>query len=204
MKKRFKVFHAWSLEWAKTKWGALALFICAFADASFLPLPTPMLVITMTLLSIPNAYKYALYATLGLVCGAIAGYTIGYFAWLTPDGDFTRLAQFMFDHVPGFTETVYNTIRFQFAKWDFGILFVASFLPLPYNLFSISAGVFDVNPFMFCFATLFSQGLRFYLLALLIKKLGPRVKRLLDSKLKPVLIIATVCIAIVIVIVKTL
>jgi membrane protein DedA with SNARE-associated domain len=81
-------------------------------------------------------------------------------------------------------------------------LFIASVLPLPYKIFSISSGVFDINIFIFCITTLISQGIKFFLLALLIIKLGPEVKKLLEFNLKPIAIIATACIAIVIVAIK--
>jgi membrane protein YqaA with SNARE-associated domain len=193
MRNWIKKFHVWSLQWAKTKWGVWVLFFCAFADASFLPLPTPMVLLTLTLLNIANAYKYALYGTLGIVFGALTGYYVGHFAWLDGNGEFTGLAQFMFNNIPGFSVTGYNNMQVEFAKWDLWILFIASFLPLPYNIFSISSGVFDVNIFMFFVATLISQGLRFFLLALLIRKMGAEVKNILEKRLKPIAIIVTVC-----------
>jgi membrane protein YqaA with SNARE-associated domain len=191
MKSWFKKLHVWSLQWAKTKWGAWSLFICAFTDASFLPMPTPLFFLTLTLLNIKNAYKYALFATLGTLFGALAGYSIGQFAWLKLNGDFTGLAQFMFDYIPGFSEGVYNNIQIQYAKWDFWILFIASFILVPYKLFSISSGVFDINIFIFCFATLISQGIKFTLLALLIIKIGPDAKKIFELKLNPFLIRVT-------------
>jgi membrane protein YqaA with SNARE-associated domain len=197
-----KKLQVWSLQWAKTKWGTWLLFFCAFADASILPLPTPYFFLALTLLNINNAYKYALFATLGTLFGAIAGYSIGHFAWLTMNGEFTGFAQFIINHIPGFSEAVYNNIQVQYAKWDFWILFLASLLPLPYKIFSISSGVFDINIFVFCIATLISQGIRYYLLALLIIKIGPEVKKLLKAKLKPIAIAATICIAITIIVIK--
>jgi len=194
-----KKFSTWSLQWANTKWGTWSLFICAFADASFLPLPTPMFFLALALLNITKTYRYALFATLGTLTGAIAGYSIGHFAWINLHGEFTGLAQFLFNNVPGFSEEFYNKIQILYSKWDFWILFIASVLPLPYKIFSISSGVFDINIFIFCTATLISQGIKFFLLALLIIKLGPEVKKLLEFNLKPVAIIATACIAIAIV-----
>lgn len=94
MKSWFKRLHVWSLQWANTKWSTWALFICAFADASFLPLPTPMFFITLILLNVSKAYKYALFGTLGTLFGAIVGYSIGHFAWLNMNGEFTGFAQF--------------------------------------------------------------------------------------------------------------
>lgn len=204
MKNWFKRLHSWALQWANNKWGAWALFICAFADASFLPLPTPMFFLALVLLNTAKAYKYALFGTIGTLLGAVAGYSIGHFAWLNSSGEFTRLAQFLINHIPGFSEIVYNQIQSQFAKWNFWILFIAAFIPVPYKIFSISSGVFDINVFMFCIATLISQGIRYYLFAMLIVKLGPEVKKLLEFKLKPIAIITTVCLAIIIVVVKVI
>jgi len=204
MKEWFKRLHFWSLQQADTKWGAWALFLCAFADASVLGLPTPMLFLGLTLLNIKKAYKYALFGILGTLAGSIAGYSIGHFAWINPEGEFTGLAQFLFNNIPGFSEAGYNKIHLLYAKWDFWILFIAAALPLPYKIFSISSGVFDINIFIFCLATLISQGIKFLLLAILTIKLGREVKKLLEFNWKPIAIAATACIAIVIVIIKIL
>lgn len=195
-------FNAWSLHWACTKWAPWSLFICAFADASFLPLPTPMFFLALALLNITKTFKYALFATLGTVSGAIVGYSIGHFAWINLHGEFTGLAQFLFNNIPGFSEEIYNKIHVLYSKWDFWVLFLASSLPLPYKIFSISSGVFDINIFIFCTATLISQGIKFFLLAFLIIKLGPEVKKILEFKLKPIAIIATASIVIIIVAIK--
>jgi membrane protein YqaA with SNARE-associated domain len=196
MKNWLKQLHVWSLKWADTKWGAWALFICAFADASCLPLPTPMLFLTLALLHLTKAYKYALFGTMGTLFGALAGYSVGYFAWLNVNGDFTGLAHFMFNNVPGFSEAIYNKVHGLFSKWGFGILFIAAFVPLPYKIFSISSGVFDVNLFVFCIATLIGQGIKFYSLAWLTITIGVAVKRLIETRLKPIGIIVTICFAI--------
>jgi membrane protein YqaA with SNARE-associated domain len=199
MENWFKSIRYWSLYWANTKWGSWALFFCAFADASFLPLPTPLLFLTLALLNISRAYKYAMIGTAGILAGAMAGYSIGHFTWLDANEDFTGFAQFMFNNIPGFSKEAYTNISLQFAKWDFGILFVASFMPLPYNIFSVTSGVFDVNVFMFCIATLVGQGARFWLMAFGVIKLGPRVTKLIELKRKPAALILMACIVIAIV-----
>jgi membrane protein YqaA with SNARE-associated domain len=191
MKQWFKNLHEWSLKWANTKWGAWGLFICAFADASFLPLPTPMFFIALALLNIKKAYVYALYGTFGSLFGAMAGYAIGHFAWLSVNGDFTPFANFVFNHVPGFTVDFYNKILLLFEKWDLWILLVASLIPIPYKIFSISSGVFDVNFLIFCIATFVSQGVKFYIFAFLSVKLGQNIKKILEFNYKPIAIIAT-------------
>jgi membrane protein YqaA with SNARE-associated domain len=202
MRNRLNGLHAWSMQWANTKWGTWALFICAFADASFLPLPTPMFFLALVLLNFSKAHKYAFLATLGTLSGAVVGYSIGHLAWLNLNGDFTALAQFLFNHIPGFTESVYNQIHLQYSKWDFWILFIAPYIPVPYKIFSISSGIFNINVFMFCIATLIGQGLRFYALSFLIIKIGPKVKNILEYNLKPIAFIAAACIAITVFVIK--
>lgn len=161
-----------------------------------------MFFLALALLNISKSYKYALFGTLGTLTGAIAGYSIGHFAWLNINGEFTGLAQFLFNNLPGFSVAGYDKIQLLYEKWDFWILFVAALLPLPYKIFSISSGVFDINLLMFCLATLVSQAIKFFALALLTIKLGPQVKKLFQFNWKPVIIIAGTFIAIAIVVTK--
>jgi membrane protein YqaA with SNARE-associated domain len=202
MKKWFKRFHAWILHWANTKWGTWILFLCAFADASILGMPTPIFFLALTVLSIKKAYRNAIFATIGTLSGAIAGYAIGHFAWINVNGEFTGLAQFLFDNMPGFSIAGYSKIHILYEKWDFWILFIAAALPLPFKIFSISSGVFDINIVIFCVATLISQGIKFLVLSLLTIKLGVEVKKLFEFNWKPIAIIATACIAVVIILLK--
>jgi len=202
MKDLVNRLHSWTLQWANTKRGTWALFLCAFADASFLPLPTPMFFLLLSLLNIKKAYLYAIYGTLGSFFGALVGYAIGHFAWIDVNGEFSAFAQFVFNYVPRLSETMYNSIQIQFEKWDFWILFVASLMPVPYKIFSISSGVFNINIVMFCIATLLSQGLKFYLLALLTIKIGPGVQKIMDYKIKPTVLIITASAIILIVAIK--
>jgi membrane protein YqaA with SNARE-associated domain len=195
MKRWLRKLHTWSLQWADTKWGTLALFLCAFADASFLGLPTPMLFIALVILNKVKAYRFVLTGISGTIAGALAGYAIGHFAWLNNNGEFTGFAMFLFDNIPGFSLNSYESIQQLYEKWDIAILFVAAALPLPFKIFSISSGVFDVNLLVFSGATLISQAIKFYLLALLTIKLGPEVKNLLKLNWKPIAMITTVGIA---------
>lgn len=204
MKNWFKGIRTWTMHWAGTKWGAWALFICAFADASFFGLPTPMFFLALAVLNITKVYKYALFGILGTLAGAVTGYAIGHFAWLNPNGEFTGLAQFLLNHIPGFSEAGYDKIHLLYEKWDFWILFIAAALPLPFKIFSISSGVFDINIFIFCVATLISQSIKFFLLALLTVKLGPEVKKLFKLNWKPIALLAMASIAAAVLIVKIL
>jgi len=194
--------HRQSLQLANTKWGTWTLFLFSFADSSFLPLPITTFFIVLSLINPLRAYKYALFNTLGTLAGALAGYIIGHFIWLNITGEFTGVANFIFTKIPGCSEVLYNQIHILYAKRGFWILVLASFTPIPFGLFSISSGAFAINIFIFCLATLISQGIKFFLLAFIIIKSGDKIKKLNEFNWKPFAIITTICVVIAILVIK--
>lgn len=116
--------------------------------------------------------------------GGIAGYCIGYYMWLTPGGDFTPLARFFFEHVPGFDVNLYQYISDLYNQWSYGIFFSAIFLPIPFQIYSITAGAFDVNLIIFAITTFLFQGIRFFVLAFLVIKFGEGVRSIVQRHLK--------------------
>ena len=185
----YKRIHAHTLELANTKWGIWVLFICAFADASFLPLPVTTIFLILALLNVKKTFKYALFVVFGTIAGASAGYLIGHYAWIKPNGQFTGLVQFLFNHIPGFSEDAYNKIHHLFVRWDYWILCAAAFTPVPYGVFSILSGVFEMNVLFFLLATFVTQGIKFSFLALITAKLGVQVKKYTELSWKPAAIL---------------
>ena len=179
-------------ETANTKLGIFILFISAMADASFLPLPITTLFLFLIFLNSKMIHKYVFFVILGTLSGATAGYLFGHFAWLKSDGEFTDAVQFLFNNIPGFTPGVYQKVHDLFTKWDFWILCAATVTPLPYGMFSVSSGVFDVGIIIFLLTTLVCQTIKFSFLALLTMKLGPEVKRMMKFNWKPIVILAAV------------
>ena len=196
-----KLTERW-LQLSKAKWGSLLLFICAFADASIFPMFAPVLLVALALSDITKTYKYSLIAIAGTFTGALAGYSIGHFAWFKTDGELTALSEFMLTYIPGFTANSYDKIHVFFDRWDIWILSLASSLPIPYKYFSISSGVFNLNILLFGIVTLIVQSLKFLVLGFLINKLGTKVKRLMEINWKPVIIIAVASIALILIVTK--
>ncbi|MCF8266097.1 MAG: DedA family protein, partial [Melioribacteraceae bacterium] len=168
--------YDWMLHWASTPYGAIALFFLAFAEASFFPIPPDALLIALVLGASTKAFRFALNSTIGSVLGALLGYSIGYFAWWTGDREFSSLAMFFFDTVPGFTQELFTNVQILYRDWDFWIIFTAGFTPIPYKIFTISSGAFDINLVMFVIASVISRGARFFLVAFLIWKFGEQIK----------------------------
>ncbi|MBU0648479.1 DedA family protein, partial [Patescibacteria group bacterium] len=83
---------------------------------------------------------------------------------------------------PGFTIEIYESIRETYNQWDFWAIFTAGFTPIPFKIFTITAGVFNINFAIFMLASAISRGARFFIIAFLIWKYGPRIKDFIDRQ----------------------
>ena len=107
--------------------------------------------------------------------GAIGGYHIGHFLWWNGDG-YNEIAHFFFNHVPGFNESVFLNMKKQYDYYGFIITFTAGFTPIPFKVFTIGAGAFNISFPLFILASIISRSARFFLVAFLILKYGEIVK----------------------------
>ena len=124
--------------------------------------------------------------------GALLGYSIGYFAWWAEGQQFSSLALFFFDNIPGFTQAVFYNVQGLFEEWNFWVIFTAGFTPIPYKVFTIAGGAFDINLAMFIIASIISRSARFFLVAFLIWKFGPQIKSFIDKYFNLLAIVFTV------------
>ena len=185
-----KRLYDWVLSWSESRWGALALFVLAFAESSFFPIPPDVLLIALCIGATAKSFRFAAICLAGSVLGALVGYTIGHFAWQTPSGELTALANFFFEHV--FTIEQFNEVKALYDQYDFWVVFTAGFTPLPYKLITISGGLFSINLPMFFVASVVSRGLRFFIFAALIWKFGAPIKSFIDKYFNILAILFTV------------
>lgn len=176
-----KKMYDWVLKWAETPYGPMALFVLAFIESIFFPIPPDVLLIALALATPRKSFRFALNCTIGSVAGAFIGYAIGHYSWITANGEFTGFANFFFNNIPGFSVDLFNSIKVLFYQWDFWVIFTAGFTPIPYKVFTITAGVFDINLLMFFIASVISRGARFFLVAYLIWKFGPSIKLFIEK-----------------------
>lgn len=155
------------LRWAGHPHAAWYLGALSFAESSFFPIPPDVMLAPMSLARPTRAWRYALLTTVTSVVGGIAGYAIGYFALEAVEGLL---------HDWGYWEG-YLQAREWFDRWGFLAVFVAGFSPVPYKLFTVSAGALAMNLPMFLLASVISRGARFYLVAGLIRFGGERMER---------------------------
>ena len=168
--------YDWVLHWAETPFGVPALFILAFVESSFFPIPPDVLLIALALGRRAGSYYYALVSSLGSVLGGIFGYLIGFFTW-------NLVGHYFFTYVPGFTPQQFGHVQGLFAQYNFWIVFAAGFTPIPYKVFTIGAGVFQVNFPLFLLASAVSRSLRFFLVGGLIYHFGQPIRLFIDRYL---------------------
>jgi membrane protein YqaA with SNARE-associated domain len=164
--------YSWILHWAKTPYGSWALFLLALSESSFFPVPPDVLLIALAV-SIPKkSFKYALICTAGSLIGGCFGYLIGWQFMITVG---EKIIQFYgLTHKMQYIKDLYM----QYDAWAIGI---AGFTPIPYKVFTISAGAFDINFTVFLVASAVSRAARFFLVAWLIYLFGPKIKTFIDK-----------------------
>lgn len=165
--------YDWVLHWAETPYGTPALFLLAFAESSFFPIPPDVLLLALCISVPTRAFRFALIAALGSVLGGAAGYGIGFWLWEAVDALFYR-------YVPGFTEELFLRVQALFDAYGFWTVFTAGFTPIPYKVITIGAGVFKINLAVFLFASAVSRSLRFFLVAWLIHRYGPAMRGFIE------------------------
>ena len=190
--KYIRKLYDWVLSWAYTPYGAIALFILAFAESSFFPIPPDVLLIALVLGARKKAFKFALICTIGSISGAILGYLIGHYLWWTTGNEFSSVAGFFFSNFPGFTEEMFFRIQQLYSHYNFWIVFAAGFTPLPYKVFTVSAGAFNINFPLFMIASIIGRGARFFLVSALIWKYGSPIKSFIDKYFNLLAILFTI------------
>jgi len=163
--------YDWVLHWAETPYGSWALFFLALAESSFFPVPPDVLLIALAI-SIPaRSFRYALICSAGSLLGGVIGYLIGY--------QFMDLIGLRIVDFYGFTQQ-YAAVGDLYNRYNAWAVGIAGFTPIPYKVFTISAGAFKINFIIFFIASAISRSARFFLVGWLIYKFGPGIKRFID------------------------
>lgn len=167
--------YDWVLSWAESPYGTAALAVLAFAESSFFPIPPDVLLIALCVGKRQKALWFAFVCAVGSLVGGVAGYGIGWGFWEAAQG-------FFFSYVPGFTHENFNTAQEWYRRYDFWIVFVAAFTPIPYKVITIAAGVFKINFIMFMIASVVGRSARFFLVAGLIYLFGEPIRDFIDRR----------------------
>lgn len=170
------------ITWTKNTFeplGSLGLFILAFMESSFFPVPPDILLIILCVAEPEKSMLFALICTIGSVTGGMFGYLIGY------GGKEAILKRF-------FSEKKIAKVHNLFNKYEAWAVAIAGFTPIPYKVFTIAAGVFYVNFKKFVLASTIGRGLRFFMIAAMIMFFGEAIMSLIQAYFNWATIIVTV------------
>ena len=167
--------YNWMLSWADTPYGTPALFLISFAESSFFPLPPDLLQIALSVSKPKRSFFYAAVSAAGSVLGGIVGWLIGFAAW-------AALGSFFYQYVPGVTPERIDYVGKLYEANAFWAILAAAFTPIPYKVFTISAGVFHeyVSLQTLILASALGRSARFFLVATCLWWFGPAAKRILE------------------------
>ncbi len=158
----------WVLAWGNHPLGGLALFVLAFWESSFFPIPPDGLLIALAAGNIPFALGFSAIATAGSLLGAMLGY------WIGLRGGRPILNRLFAPHRIQYVER-------QYQKRDVWAVTIAAFTPIPYKVFAIGAGAFGLDFRRFMLASAAGRGGRFFLVGLFITIFGEQVEAAVDE-----------------------
>lgn len=165
--------YDWVLSLAHTRHATTALFALSFAESSFFPIPPDVLQIALTVERRERAWLYAAVSTVGSVLGGVFGYLIGLWFWQSTES-------FFFEYVPGFTPEHFELVRSKYEENGFLTILAAAFTPIPYKVFTITAGVFGIAWWALIVGSVVGRAGRFFLVAAIIWKFGDPAKRFVE------------------------
>ena len=143
------------------------LALISFIESSFFPIPPDVMVIPMVIAKKRDFIKIFIIATIFSVLGGVLGYFIGAFFF-----DIGMQIMDFYSYGDKLNSLKISLINGDsFFAW-FGILFLAGFTPLPYKVFTIASGLIGFNLLIFVLISIFSRGLRFFIVSYLAYKFG--------------------------------
>jgi membrane protein YqaA with SNARE-associated domain len=158
--------RSWVVQHARGKRAVWWLAGISFVEASFFPIPPIALLAVMLAGGSGRWFYYSAVTAIMSVAGGVFGYMIG--VWFFDLFGQSIVAFYGLEH-----EML--VVGQKFSDNAFLTIFTAAFTPIPYKLFTISAGLFGINFVSFFFASVAGRSLQYLLFGFLMGKYGPRI-----------------------------
>jgi membrane protein YqaA with SNARE-associated domain len=166
--KLFSRLYRQVMMWAVHRHAPLYLSMTSFVESIFWPVPVDVMLAPMALARPQKAWYYAGLATLFSVLGAAFGYLLGYALWDPVVEPFISAM--------GYHDKI-DVARQWFSDWGIWVIFIASFTPVPYKVFTVTAGLLHMAFLPFILISLVGRGMRFFLVSGLMVWGGVRMER---------------------------
>ena len=165
--KLFAPLYDKTLRWAAHPHAERYLAGLSFAESSFFPVPPDVMLAPMTLAKRHLAWRFALITTLMSVLGGLLGYAIGV-------GAFDLIQPVLVDR--GYWDTFQKATDW-FNEFGIWVILLAGFTPIPFKIFTISAGVAGMAIIPFILMSVVGRGARFFLVAGIMYWGGEKMER---------------------------
>ena len=133
-------------------------------ESIIFPLPVDPFLAGLTLAVPKKAFRFAFICTIGSVIGGVIGWFLGYLIGPSIEN--------LFLYFPWFTEEKFNAVKFAYKENGMLIIFLGAFTPLPYKIITITSGIAEVNIIAFVLMSILGRGIRFFIVAYLVKFFG--------------------------------
>jgi membrane protein YqaA with SNARE-associated domain len=164
--KLFSSFYQRAMQWSRHRRAPWYLCGLSFAESSFFPVPPDVMLAPMSLANPGRAWYFAWITTMASVAGGLLGYTLGHYGFEAIEPWLRESAYW----------AAYLTTVEWFERWGVLAIFIAGFSPIPYKVFTISAGAMSMGLLPFALASLVGRGARFFLVAGLMAWGGARME----------------------------
>jgi membrane protein YqaA with SNARE-associated domain len=164
--------YNWTISWSDRPGGAWALFAIAVVESSVFPIPPDVLLLALAVGAPRRALWFAAICSAGSVLGGMIGYWIGYSAWHAVKGFFIPYV---------FSQGAFDTVQQLYQGNAFVAILSAAFTPIPYKVFTIAAGVFEVGFLTLVVASILGRSARFFMVAGAIFLFGAQVKAWIEK-----------------------
>ena len=176
-----KLYH-WILAYADKPQNTLILSLVAFTESIFFLIPPEVLLIPMSAARPKKAPSFALLAGLTSCAGAVGGYLLGYFFW-------DSIQDWFIGNI--FSQQSFDIVADKYQAHAFVTVFVAAFTPIPFKVFTIAAGVFQIAFTPFIIGALVGRCTRYLILGLLFFFLGEKIKIWIEKYFELLTVAAT-------------
>ena len=166
--------YARTLALAASPRAAWWLAVVAFAEASCFPIPPDALLIPMALARPREAWRFAAICTVASVIGGALGYYIGYAV-------FDQLAQPLI-RLYGYGDR-FAAFQALYAQYGLWVILIKGLTPIPYKIVTIASGAAHFNFWLFMAASIATRGMRFFLVAALLRAFGTPVRDFIERRL---------------------
>ena len=166
--------YDWTFRLAAHPQAKWALFLVAFAESSFFPIPPDVLLIPLVLARPAEAWRLALICLAGSVSGGIVGYALGFFLYTTIGVPI--LSFYGYENGMAALAAAYDV----YGGW---MVLASAFSPIPYKVFTIASGAMQYDVLNFILFSIIGRGARFILIAGLLYKIGPPIRDFIEKRL---------------------